>query len=1007
MDFETYSRSKRADYAALADVVAGILRAAIDAYPVPLRLQLAQSRAKDSDSLKKKLEERGKLETTTLAEDIKDLAGCRLIFYSNSDVSRFQQSGIITDNFDVDWGRTKIHYPVPGDSDPKNLFISDNFVVSLKEDRTKLAEYARFAGLACEVQVQTTLNHTWSEMVHDILYKKPKLAGFGGKLFEAIEKRFETIMKTYLLPAGYEFQKALSDYDRLLSGKELFDRGALKALADCDDNNARLELLERFRDYVLPNYDDHESVYPEIKNSIIAAVKAARLTKPREIKTPGGNFPGVSLERVVKVACEILGQVRYVSTEGTFDAVCEVFPGAVHDDERKHLLDLVHQLAHHEMDIWKQAGPAVQMALVRKVRDFDSDRMPVLPVLLKVLEDALNTEIQGTTSTYDTMTFHRGSVVASDALRAMRGEAIDILSKFYREAGSADEKGLIKRGLFAATAMPISTNYSNQLLADILNDSARIVEFFGDVAGTGDYEIIQSIQRKLLFMHRRNKGVRVAKDVDAAVLAAAERLETSIRAFRARAESNSGFLIYNTLVGFECVFPPMWDWDGLRYEEEREYRNKRIDELVDEVTEQNADDWFAIINRCAQTRSDDLATFPSFGEFLQRLGRKKPSIMLGFVDKVEKPLTGFLGIMLSGLAQSDQSAELDARTNKWLAEDRYLVEIAHSFKFSPGFDGAKLKQLLDSGIRLDNEGVIVQVLETAFRRYKDGTKALIAEVLLPGINYFTQKKDARWVNLAWFVPREESFVCDLLDDGVEAVLKNLLYAPRIDTHAELILMQIAKTRPARVFDFFEDRLKFSTSPDVVDGYDPIPFEFYELQKRFQAIADHAVDTVRRLFVSGDYMFQYTGGRLISAAFPTFSNELGRKLMSLVAAGTHDDLEFAVSVLSAYDGEPFVEPLCKEIIRHLPADDKLRNNVALVLEATGVVSGEFGLVEAYRGKRDALVPWLSDADEKVRSFAEEYIASLDRQIAAEQRRSEEGLEMRKRRYEEPEKKANEK
>ncbi len=113
----------------------------------------------------------------------------------------------MTDNFDVDWDRTKIHHPVPGDSDPKNLFISDNFVVSLKEDRTKLPEYARFAGLACEVQVQTTLNHTWSEMEHDILYKKPKLTGFGGKLFEAIERRFETIMKTYLLPAAMNSRK--------------------------------------------------------------------------------------------------------------------------------------------------------------------------------------------------------------------------------------------------------------------------------------------------------------------------------------------------------------------------------------------------------------------------------------------------------------------------------------------------------------------------------------------------------------------------------------------------------------------------------------------------------------------------------------------------------------------------------------------------------------------------------------------------------------------------------
>ena len=151
------------------------------------------------------------------------------------------------------------------------------------------------------------MNHTWSEMEHDILYKRRKLTGFGGKLFEAIEQRFATIMKTYLLPAGYEFQKALSDYDRLMSGKQLFDSGALKALSACTDNNERLALLERFRDYVLPNYDDPPSVYPEIKDSIIAAIKEARLTKPREIETPGGKFPGASIERVVKVACENSG----------------------------------------------------------------------------------------------------------------------------------------------------------------------------------------------------------------------------------------------------------------------------------------------------------------------------------------------------------------------------------------------------------------------------------------------------------------------------------------------------------------------------------------------------------------------------------------------------------------------------------------------------------------------------------------------------------------------------
>jgi ppGpp synthetase/RelA/SpoT-type nucleotidyltranferase len=333
MDFDTYAQSKHADYGALADTIASILRAAITAYPDPLRLQQVQHRAKHPDSLRRKLENRGILETTSLEADIKDLAGCRLIFYTNADLSRFVQSGIIQDNFDVDWDRTKIHHPVPGHSEPDNLFISSNYVLKLKVNRTALSEYARFTDMWCEVQVQTTLNHAWSEMEHDIIYKRPLLdEGFGGKLSEGIKQRLQKIMTTHLLPAGYEFQKVVDDHERLVSGKALLDRGALKTLADCDDNNARYELLERFRDYVLPNYDDPQSVYEEIKGQLVAGVPAARLTKLRPIETPFGSYPGITVDRIVGAVADILTQLRYVDIEGTFDAICELFPGALCED---------------------------------------------------------------------------------------------------------------------------------------------------------------------------------------------------------------------------------------------------------------------------------------------------------------------------------------------------------------------------------------------------------------------------------------------------------------------------------------------------------------------------------------------------------------------------------------------------------------------------------------------------------------------------------------------------
>jgi ppGpp synthetase/RelA/SpoT-type nucleotidyltranferase len=628
MDFDTYTRSKHADYQALAETVSAIVQAAIAAHPGALRLQQVQQRAKDPVSLRKKLENRGILASTTLEDDIKDLAGCRLIFYTNTDVSRFLQSGIIQDNFEVDWDRTKIHHPVPGQTEADNLFISNNYVVKLKSDRTALPEYAHFAGLRCEVQVQTTLNHAWAEM-NRIIYKKPPVEGFGSELFKAIEARLQKIMKEHLLPAGYEFQKVLDNTQRLLRGKELLDRGALKALAECSDNNARYELLERFRDYVLPNYNDLQSVYPEMKDQLVAAVKAARLAQPRPFETPFGNYPGITVERLVDLVGDILTYLRYVNVELTFDAICELYPDARSDEERKHLLGVTERLARNNLDVWKQAGPYVPTVLVQNIRAVDKARSdPLRPVLLEVLSEALKPDLHGVSSTYKSVMLRQGSAAASDALARMRAEAIDLLTELYRTASSDAEKQRTEAALFEATRTPGTSGYSADLLACILRNSATVVDFFAAVAPTDPYEILQAVERKVLWLHQRNQDIGGVMGADPAVLKARETLDASILKFRKALDANKGFAIYKTLVGFESVFPAAWDDPNFQYEQEADYREQRIGEFVEQIDKANAEEWFAIIERCAQTESNDLATFPVFGQFLQRLSRAKPKVVL-------------------------------------------------------------------------------------------------------------------------------------------------------------------------------------------------------------------------------------------------------------------------------------------------------------------------------------------------------------------------------------------
>jgi hypothetical protein len=72
-----------------------------------------------------------------------------------------------------------------------------------------------------------------------------------------------------------------------------------------------------------------------------------------------------------------------------------------------------------------------------------------------------------------------------------------------------------------------------------------------------------------------------------------------------------------------------------------------------------------------------------------------------------------------------------------------------------------------------------------------------------------------------------------------------------------------------------------------------------------------------------------------------------------------------------------------------------SGVRISIDNTGVVSGEFGLADAWRVSKESLRHWLTDERQVVKAFAEKHIAELDRMIAEEWRRVEAEREMRNR------------
>ena len=149
------------------------------------------------------------------------------------------------------------------------------------------------------------------------------------------------------------------------------------------------------------------------------------------------------------------------------------------------------------------------------------------------------------------------------------------------------------------------------------------------------------------------------------------------------------------------------------------------------------------------------------------------------------------------------------------------------------------------------------------------------------------------------------------------------------------------------------------------------------------------------FVSDDRLFEYRGGKLISNVYPRMGAEVESALAPYASSADPVRRRFAAKVLRSYDGEDFLHPLSKEIIAASESDDDLLEEIHIVIDETGVVSGEFGMVDAYVAKRAAVTAWLKDPRKAVRAFAKKHIALLDRMIASEQRRAESEIEQRKR------------
>jgi len=994
MNFDEYQLTGRATYAAFVDAVRAILVSLVEKHG--FTPHAITGRAKDSVSLQKKLGKNKINPASAIDEVLKDLAGCRIVFLTNSQVAAFRATGAINENFDI--LNVNEHHPVPGTETEDRLFDSTNYMVALKPDRAALPEYERFAGLKIEIQVQTLLNHAWAEMGHDTIYKEPELKHVDPRHMEAINARMAKVMRKHLLPAGYAFDKIARDFDRIIKVDAAAD-DTFATIQNSTNNDELLGAFESADTLILPMIADNSEVFVKLVPQIAAAVERVRGTQGAPVESIMGDFPGKTGEIVAKRAADLIGRGLYVDPKLSFETITRLYRGAATDGERKVWTDLGAQFADYTMEAWDKVGAGIQAFIVEQIGALGlDDRKDLAGLILAMLAKVLSYEIGGTRrGEFRTILFSTATVPASEGLRNIRAGAFDILEQMLDVAANDAERRAILAPFWIAATPPIN-GASEGLRIQVMADATRLAAILGDrVAGWG-LELRRKTEVKTLRVHRNFRAVPESMAENKELVATQEKLIPALLALRNALNADPELVLYKTLVGTDSVAPKAWAEALPDFRGASVWRKERFPEIAAEADPESADEWITRVRAFLPMPANATDRLP-LTEFVAALVQAHPGIGAHFLYQMDADLQPVLVRLLRGLDAAGEDDVIRQHVARFIGEGRFLVSLAIWLGRRDPIDVDLLTTVADRARELGDPDAVLETVNAASHLYKRGAnQQLIDRVFLPSAEYFRGSKDAFWNDR--LMDEVDAAIVEGLDEAQSRTLLELFVpVPNIDYSGDLILAVIARRFPALVLDYFGSRIVRDARSNPM-RYEVIPYDIHELGAVLAENPRQLLAATREWYLKDPRFHEFRGGRLFHNVFPTLAEEASDPLRETVAKGDRNDLAFVLDTLVAYDGAEQIFPICMDVVERLDAGDDMLGRVSHVLGERGVLTGDYGSVDADRAEHAQLAAWLDDPREKVKAFAKEERRRIAQSMAQEQRRATGDVEHMKEDWGEP-------
>lgn len=953
-------------------------------------------RAKDKQSLKDKLErkiEEGK-EYKSL-DEIKDLAGVRIVFYLEDDEKNFLQL------FFREFGNCIIDEKE--EYDPKG-YRGSHFIFSLNKERVALIEYSKYSGLKCEIQISTILFHAWSEVEHDIIYKpkgnKQLLKELG---LDELKRSFEKIMIEHLQTATYQLNYLNKKYRDITRAGKIFGSDFITDISLSKDNDNIYDVLEIV-----------EAFYDKKLEEILAIVSMIVNKKPLPtvlLRTFGRHkLYGKSHKDLVLKSCDILDRIKYSTPDEVLELLAQL---SLSDDQeiKNESLRIIENFARYDFNILTKTK--IGYGAQRKVFDFIlawsiEEQLEhidfVERVTMKLLSSSAKGETPGLNENADyTLTMHFGVVDPTDFLRKMRREVIDLIYTLFQSISNPKLKLRLINILNQATDTPSSVSYGEDIAQMISEDLIYLINLYRKIIFQGgkiieDIGLVAVIEERLYWLGKsRTTGSEELEQLRSDIL------------------GDEFYKLFILFVGDPIIYREEKGW-----EEAEKIRDEEINKLIDIIDEETINEWFEKLDKVANQQGViDEWRFNPFKTFLYKLSEKKPKVAEKILEKAldnNSSLKDFMTSFLGGFRMGTNFIQWDKFTRRIIdAQDpQFINAIIFSLNLPPDVDLERLIrevdiELLENIVRrvgefsflkeLDNMALHYALINTLGRNFERSPKRielLIAEEIKNNTGYVDMffRQLPMMIHSKWFE------IKDLHSETVKMLQEQMIKLSKIDWHSQELLLEIGKRDGLiAVLNLFMERIKKDIKDkegetgDINEIYEALPYHLNPELEKF--IAEHP-DYEK--IVTGWLADMTSGWSIYNSHMSHFLQRIGngfsRIVTSLIEKGGDKNLMKAARVMQSINSVDF--DLSIEIIRRTD-NKRIINLVENNMFTTGIVSGEDGLAKAFEKKAERIETYKRIDDERVKVFVKRMVKNFQEKAKRERRRIEKERQTRKEEY----------